>query len=318
MGNSYPEKRLPDDLDEIRAWMQAEFSAAATAFVPLHGGFFSRAYAFHSRGRDYVLRLNNALYAAEGFAKDAYAYAHFASATVPIPQLFLTGQRGDDWFAISARARGRSLATCSVAERRAVFPALLDTLDAFSQAALGAASGYGPWGAAGNAPYPYWYDYLAAIVENDSAGYFQDWHRLFTESFLERDLYQKVYAVMLRLLVACPEERSLIHNDYWFENIIVADGQVTGVIDWANALYGDPLYEIARLSWGAAWPGWWYPDGAAVLAKRYGTLPHFAQRLAAYQCHLALEDLRFYAKTGKTAEYAWARDRLLSLLATAQ
>jgi hygromycin-B 4-O-kinase len=123
---------------------------------------------------------------------------------------------------------------------------------------------------------------------------------------------------MLRLAARCPEERALIHNDYWFMNIlgeIGPDGaRITGVIDWAIALYGDPLYEVARLAWGADYPGWWYDDGAAFLHARYGAAPGYADRIACYQCHLALDDLRFYAKTGRREEYDWARAKLLARL----
>jgi hygromycin-B 4-O-kinase len=116
-------------------------------------------------------------------------------------------------------------------------------------------------------------------------------------------------------MVHCPEERGLIHNDYWFMNILAEGERITGVIDWANALYGDPLYEVARLAWGADWPGWWYADGAAVLRERYGAMPDYDVRIACYQYHLALEDLRFYAKTGRRAEYDWARGTLLARVA---
>jgi hypothetical protein len=77
-------------------------------------------------------------------------------------------------------------------------------------------------------------------------------------------------------------------------------------------LYGDPLYEIARLSWGADEDGWWYADGAAMLRARYGHLPDFDTRLTCYTCHIVLDDLRFYARTGNRAQYERFRDRLLA------
>jgi hygromycin-B 4-O-kinase len=123
---------------------------------------------------------------------------------------------------------------------------------------------------------------------------------------------------MLRLAVHCPEERVLIHNDFWFENVLSEGERITGVIDWANALYGDPLYEVARLSWGAAWPGWWYDDGVMLLRERFGSAPGYAERLACYQCHIGLDDLRFYANTRRRTEYDFFRARLLTLIATQQ
>jgi hygromycin-B 4-O-kinase len=88
------------------------------------------------------------------------------------------------------------------------------------------------------------------------------------------------------------------------------------VIDWANALYGDPLYEVARLIWWSAWPGWWYDDVADFMQARYGAAPRFAERIACYTCHLVLDDLRYYATQRLHPQYEMARDRLLALIAT--
>src|SRR5581483_2201333 len=112
-----------------------------------------------------------------------------------------------------------------------------------------------------------------------------------------------IYAAMLRLLRYCPEARALIHNDAHFENVLADGGRITAVIDWANALYGDPLYEIARLDWWSEWSGWWYDGVGELLRERYGAAPHFAERIACYQLHIGLDDVRYYATMGKEAEY---------------
>lgn len=280
----------------------------------LAGGFFSRAYSFTSGGRDYVVRINTAPHAAESFAKDDYAARHYASPGLPIPCVIRTGSRDGAYYAISERAPGRSLAEHARGERRTALPSLLDTLDAIGQVSTNASHGYGDWGADGNGKFASWHDYLTTVIENEDQGYYAGWHALFAESFLDRDVYAAGYARMLELFEHCPEERSLIHNDYWFENMLAHDGTITGVIDWANALYGDPLYDIARLSWGSAYPGWWYDDGSAILRDRYGHLPNYAERITCYACHIGLDDLRFYAKTGRRAEYDFFRSRLLALV----
>jgi aminoglycoside phosphotransferase (APT) family kinase protein len=37
----------------------------------------------------------------------------------------------------------------------------------------------------------------------------------------------------------------LLHGDYWAGNLIWSDGALCGVIDWADALVGDPLADVA-------------------------------------------------------------------------
>src|SRR5262249_44401792 len=152
------------------------------------------------------------------FAKDEYAARHFASATLPIPIVIARGMNADTHFVISERAAGRTLDALSVAERQAHLPAILDTLDAIARADMRGTGGYGSWDATGTGEATTWHDYLATIIENTDTGFYRDWHALFRDSFLERNVYETIYRQMLRLAAFCPEERALIHNDFHFEN----------------------------------------------------------------------------------------------------
>lgn len=302
--------------DVLRALglLRAQFGDNVRDVQPLAGGFFSRAFAATAGGREYVIRINADVHAAEGFAKDDYAWRRFASPGLPIPRIVKIGATPDARYAISERVAGRTLAAHSVAERRDLLPAVLDTLETVARSDTSASRGYGEWDSAGEGRSASWRDYLAAVMVNDPDGYYQDWHALFHDSFLERDVYEVVFRRMLQLAGRLPEERALIHNDFQFENIIADEQRVTGVIDWGNALYGDPLYDVARLAWWSAQPGWWHDDGTALLGARFGAAPRYAERVACYQCHIGLDDLRFYAKNGKREEYDFFRDRLLALV----
>jgi hygromycin-B 4-O-kinase len=284
---------------------------------PLAGGFFSRAFAAAAGGREYVARLNAGAHAAESFAKDDYAWRHFASPTLPIPRIVAIGETDNGCYAISERVPGCTLAELSVDERRTLLPAVLSAFETIGKVDVSMSWGYGPWGSSGDGQYPSWQQYLAAITTNDPEGYYQNWHALFRDSFLEREVYEAVYRRMLRLAEYCPEERALIHNDYQFENIMVARQRITGVIDWANALYGDPLYNVARWVWLSAQPGWWYDNGSDIIRSRFGDAPHYDERIACYQCHIGLDDLRFYAKNDNRAKYDIIHDYLLALVAAA-
>ena len=37
------------------------------------------------------------------------------------------------------------------------------------------------------------------------------------------------------------------NGDLWPDNLLVRDGRLVGVIDWANAAFGDPIYEFMLL-----------------------------------------------------------------------
>ena len=55
---------------------------------PIKEGQESQAYWFSRGGREYVVRINSNM---EGFKKDKYAYEHFRSDRVPIPEVVETG-----------------------------------------------------------------------------------------------------------------------------------------------------------------------------------------------------------------------------------
>ena len=300
------------DAARVRALLREHLGGVAEGVRRLAGGEFSRAFAAAVGGRRYVVRLSGFEHAGEAFAKDAYAGRRFASPELPIPRVLAIGRCDGDHFAISERAAGRRLAELSAEERRTVLPAALDTLDAIGRADVSGARGYGGWDASGNGRSATWRAFLLDVIENRSEGFYRDWHALFRMSFLERGPYELVYRRMLELAAACPEERALIHHDYHFDNVLTDGQRVTGVLDWGNACYGDRLFDVA-------WVGWVFRkdgdlDAATPLRERHGAEPRFDERIACYQCRIGLDDMRFFARTGRRAQYEWTRDRLLELV----
>lgn len=306
-------REMGDDTARLRALLRGQFTSEIEGVTSLFGGEFSRAFAFTAGDQPYVIRLNAFDHAVDAFAKDDYAWRHFASPALPIPRVVAIGQADGQHFAISERVVGGRLEELPLAERRALVPALLDVVDAIGRSDIGASRGYGAWFQDGNGEFATWHDFLAAVIENQPAGYYQDWHALFRDSFLERDVYEAVYRRMLRLAAYCPEARALLHNDLHTDNVLSDGRRITGVVDWANALYGDPLYDVAWLAWWFAKND--YREAVAFLRARYGAAPQFRERIACYECYIGLDDLRFYAKTGRRAQYEWTRDRLLALVA---
>jgi aminoglycoside phosphotransferase (APT) family kinase protein len=74
------------------------------------------------------------------------------------------------------------------------------------------------------------------------------------ESRLLRELLDRHIALFDRPVVA-----SLLHMDIWHQNIMVdAAGQVTGIVDWDRALWGDVEIEFAVLDYcGISEPAFW-------------------------------------------------------------
>jgi hygromycin-B 4-O-kinase len=187
---------------------------------------------------------------------------------------------------------------CSPTERWALLPQLLDTLEALGEADTSASAGYGGWDDDGNGHYESWQACLTDMIENHDEGYYANWHR-----FFER---------MVRLSERCPNVRQLVHNDYQFENVMTDGKRISGVIDWGNALYGDPLYDVAWLGFLSIHPGWWFDDGVEILRERFGNAPEFEARIACYELHIGLDHLRFYVANDRYEDYQICREWLLA------
>jgi len=48
---------------------------------------------------------------------------------------------------------------------------------------------------------------------------------------------------------AVPEHLTLCHGDFHPQNILIRDGEVTGVVDWSGFLITDPAMDIANTTW---------------------------------------------------------------------
>ena len=59
-------------------------------------------------------------------------------------------------------------------------------------------------------------------------------------------LAEAAYARLCGTMPPLPESR-FSNGDLWPDNLLVRDGRLAGVIDWANAAFGDPIYEFLLL-----------------------------------------------------------------------
>lgn len=95
------------------------------------------------------------------------------------------------------------------------------------------------------------------------------------------------------------------------ENVLSDGCTITGVIDWGNAIYGDPLYDVASVDL-------WLPDTSERFRRLYAEqgreVPRFAERVACYRYCQLLDDLRFNAFADRPNAYAEARAQLLAQL----
>lgn len=94
-------------------------------------------------------------------------------------------------------------------------------------------------------------------------------------------------------LAGQPVPLAPLHGDWYFENVLLFNGAVSGLLDWEAARVGDPMWDVARTQVAA------FADDAAGFAHfraayvRGVPLPADAARVLRYRLLMALGDLRY-------------------------
>ena len=153
------------DVTRVEAFLTTRFGGDVSDVAPLGAGVWSRAFAFHWAGRDYVIRCGAYQ---EDFAKDRLA-ARYACPALPIPRIVEIGAAFDAYYAIAERVFGGYLDDVDETQMRALLPSLFAALDAARLADLAGTAGYGAWDANGTAPSLSWRDALLDVANDRPA-----------------------------------------------------------------------------------------------------------------------------------------------------
>lgn len=89
-----------------------------------------------------------------------------------------------------------------------------------------------------------------------------------------------------------PFAKAIIHGDFGTGNILVDDGQVSGVIDFAGCAIGDPAYDFASLSAGLG------DDFLALMRPSYPGIDGMLERIRFYRSTFPLLDVLFGLEHG--------------------
>ncbi len=298
---------------ELLALLAEIFTAPVTAVQPINAGQIAKAFFFAAGGNEYVIRFTQPNMGM-GLQKDQYAYKHFAAPRLPIPPVVRMDEYRGYPYAITRRMKGKPLEDFTGEAYAALIPSLVETLDAIHQTDVSGTTGYGSFDGQGAGLFASWPEFLLHVGnEEDDGGFYGKWHGLFETTFLDRGLFDEIYAEMKALLPFCPAERYLVHADYAFSNVLAAGERVTAVLDWANAYYGDFLFDVAWLIVGMEGVDF---DGRfrRYYQSQRRTIPHYNERLRCCACYICLDAFRFYAKTGKESDYHWMKKRILHIL----
>ena len=88
---------------------------------------------------------------------------------------------------------------------------------------------------------------------------------------LQEDLHEgRIRAALLRGWPPPGNPPVLLHGDFWPGNLLWRDGQLAGVIDWEDAVIGDPLADLSHARLEMLWA--WHLRGMAWFTEEYQAL----------------------------------------------
>lgn len=298
-------KNFNQPLPAVQTFIEQHMDARISNLTPIERGAWSSAYVFHASEQDYVVRFSPH---DEDLKKDQFA-TRFASAQLPIPQITQLGEAFGGYYAISEKAEGIMIDDLDQAQMRLTVPAVLALLDALRTVDLSATSGFGGWNDRGQGSHASWRDYLLELPHNNANSRLHGWRDKLAASSLGTADFDTIYQHLASLVTVCPEDRHLIHADLLHYNLLIQDHQVSAVIDWGCAKYGDYLYELA---WFTFWAPWHTSmrgiDCRQLAAQHYAEIglnvPHFAERLQCCELHIALDSIAYcvFVEQWETAE----------------
>ena len=279
---------LPIVTTEILADLRSRFGPRLSIPQELAAGAWSRAYALTVDDREVVLRVGHH---GDDYLKDAAAATRFEPSRVPVPQVLTYGEAGGLFYVVSERMHGTALDDLGAEEVTRTLPSFFGVLDEIWSADLSGTTGFGFWRPDGTAPYPTWAQALLEVGEDNPR--LPGWRDTLAASPIGMGPFEQGLQRLHELAPHLPDVRELIHGDLFSRNILVSGNAIAGVLDWANSMYGDSLYDAAWLIF--CWP--LYPQWESVDIRAHirdhlcadGRPPaNYDERIHTYEIHIAL------------------------------
>lgn len=226
-----------------------------------------------------------------------------AQAGIPLRAVICDGAHDGLRWTVTRKVLGERMTALRADVYEESLPAVFDTLLALSSIDVGDSTGYGWLDANGQGGWQTWEGHLSFVQDEEPEQMFYGkWHGLFEATFLERPRFEGYFRRMTRLLEGVQAPRRLVHGGFGYDNILVHEGKVSAVLDWQDARFGDPLFDVAYLDF--------WPSGIDLVNRfeahcgKRGALPEdYRSRVKCYKYYIGLDAMRFFAKTDNRGAY---------------
>jgi hygromycin-B 4-O-kinase len=275
-------------------------------------GEIARTYSFNIDKKKYYIQFNQ-LNMSQGNKIELEYYKRLKALNIPVRTIVKHGVINKIHYTITEEVKGCELRKLSENEIKELLPLVYKALLNIAKLDISNTIGYGWIKSDGNGMFSSWKDHINFVTEEEPDDLFYGkWFDLFDNTFLDRSIYDHYSQKMKNLFDSLPEERYFQHGNFSLANILINNKEISAIIDWQDARYGDFLYDFTYFIF-------WLPDafGDFILEnfkENYESInpkiEHFYERIKCYKYYLGLDSLRFFAKTDQKADY----DYILSIL----
>ena len=122
--------------------------------------------------------------------------------------------------------------------------------------------------------------------------------------------------ILARRSILSEVDPVLLHGDYRPANILVADGQITGVIDWEAAKSGPPAFDFGWWDWVGGGSGTPFPSDAlreSYVERRPLDPATFDALRQLAIARITIGNLDWLIRTGDVAGFRSAREKLVGM-----
>lgn len=295
------------DESEVYMFLKEYYNQEILDFQKITWWEVSQAFSYIIKNNEYVVRINKTR---QWFDKDKYAYDNFSSKWIPVPKILSIWKLNNQYhYSISEKVRWKNMANMSQQENEKLMPMLFEVLNNIHNISIENTENYWDWDKQWNATAKSWEEHILSIENNRSNG----WNDLFEKTIMEKDIFNVIIKQIKEFIRYCPEDRYLIHWDYWFDNAFTDWDHVIWIIDWELSKYWDFLYDIAWLDF--RWKEIWFAKYYEKYLRDYKiSTQNYCERVYCYQFEIWLWALKFYAMSQQPNSYEHAKWILSDIL----
>ncbi len=222
---------------------------------------------------------------------------------VPLREVVCDGLDDGLRWTVTRKAVGETMTALSSEAYEASLASVFDTLLAVASVDVSDSGGYGWMDETGLGKWDTWAGHVLFVRDEEPEKMFYGkWRHLFETTFLERGVFERYSEEMALLLEGLEAPRGLVHGGFGYDNVLIHGASVSAVLDWQDARFGDPLYDVAYLDF---WPsGFDLVDRFdAHCAQRGVSQVDYRRRVRCYKYNIGLDAMRFFAKTDNRGAY---------------